>query len=83
MDRRAQAEGIAQIDHALQHRHPGAERNERQVAALQGLFYLQPVVAERDLQRRQQLFAVQASGGMRAAAVHEDAHAMAGQALGG
>ncbi|MCY1179641.1 hypothetical protein D9M73_200500 [compost metagenome] len=41
-----------------------------------------PVTAQRDLQGAEQFLGVQAPGGVGAAAVHEDAHAIAGQALG-
>ncbi|MNP07408.1 hypothetical protein D3C76_994290 [compost metagenome] len=41
-----------------------------------------PVAAQRDLQQVEQLLAVHAPGGVCAAAVHQDAHAIAGQALG-
>ncbi|MNP57881.1 hypothetical protein D3C76_1527480 [compost metagenome] len=41
-----------------------------------------PITAQRDLQQRQDLFAVQSPGGVCATAMHQDAHAVGGQAFG-
>ncbi|MNP40296.1 hypothetical protein D3C76_1339270 [compost metagenome] len=73
VDRGTQAEGIAQIDHPLQLRCPGSEGDERQLALVQRLGHLLPVLAEWDAQQFQQLLAVEAPGGVCAAAMQEDA----------
>ena len=81
VNRRAQAEQVAHVDHALQHRHPGAQRNEREIALVQCSADLLPVLAATDAQ---QLAAVRYRCARRwgATAVHEDAHAVGCQAPG-
>ncbi|MNF90687.1 hypothetical protein D3C84_732650 [compost metagenome] len=80
---RAQAQGVAQVDHPLQARCPVLQWNKCQLLAIQGLGNGIPVTAQRDLQQLKHLLGVQASGGVGAAAVQQDAHAVGGQALGG
>ncbi len=46
----AQAEQVAHVDHALQHGHPGAQRDEREIALVQRSAYLLPTVAVTDAQ---------------------------------
>ena len=53
MDRRTQAEDIAQVDHALQLRRPVLQREEGQAVLVQGLAERSPVAAQRDFQQRQ------------------------------
>ncbi|MCY1531985.1 hypothetical protein D9M68_672270 [compost metagenome] len=83
MDGGAQAEGVAQVDHPLQLRCPGSEGDERQLALVQGLGHLLPVLAEGDVQQLQELLAVEPPGGVGAAAMQENAQAAVGQGLGG
>ncbi|MCY1429429.1 hypothetical protein D9M71_453460 [compost metagenome] len=82
VDRRAQAQGVAQVDHALQLWRPVHQWHEGQAAVIQRRTHLLPVTAQRDVQFAQQLLAVQASGRVGAAAVHENPHAVLRQALG-
>ena len=80
---RAQAEDIAQVNHALQLRGPVAQWHKCQVALFQSGLDLLPVAAQWNLQLTQQLFGVQPAGRMGTAAVHENPHAVLRQALGG
>ncbi|MCY1399877.1 hypothetical protein D9M71_149450 [compost metagenome] len=82
VDRRAQAQGVAQVDHALQLRGPVYQRHERQALAVQSAADGLPVTAEWNLQSIEQLLGVKTPGGMGATTVHEGAHAVACQAFG-
>nr|GFA76659.1 hypothetical protein [Tanacetum cinerariifolium] len=79
---RAQAEGVAQVDHALQLRRPVSQRDECDVVLLQRLTHCLPVAAQRDAQQLQQLLTVKAAGGMRTAAMHQHSHPILRQAFG-
>ncbi|MNM91578.1 hypothetical protein D3C81_1038810 [compost metagenome] len=66
----------------MQLRRPVLQREEREPLLVERGADRRPVAAQWDLQQFEQLFGVHAPGGVGAAAVHQDAHAVVGQAFG-